>query len=123
MALSTHDALVTLMIVSAWSDTEMSQQELDRIGLIVTNLPIFAGFDRSRLEAVANKTADAIAAELVARLQARRVATIAAMPAGDRSLRISQLRDELALLDYAPLGVRTAPRRAQLSAELRAFGA
>jgi tellurite resistance protein len=60
MALSTHDALVTLMIVSAWSDTEMSQQELDRIGLIVTNLPIFAGFDRSRLEAVANKTADAI---------------------------------------------------------------
>lgn len=47
----------------------------------------------------------------------------AALPEGERSARVSQLRDELALLDYAPLGVRTAPRRVQLSAELRAFGA
>lgn len=60
MALSTHDALIHLMIISAWSDAEMSQQELDRIGAIVENLPVFAGFDRDRLEAAANQCVDAI---------------------------------------------------------------
>lgn len=48
---------------------------------------------------------------------------VAAMPAGERSLRVSQLRDELTLLDYAPFGVRTANRRMHLDAELTAFTA
>lgn len=47
----------------------------------------------------------------------------AALSPGERSLRISQLRDELTLLDYAPLGVRTASRRRELAAELSAFAA
>jgi tellurite resistance protein len=60
MALSTHDALIHLMIISAWSDAEMSQQELDRIGAIVESLPVFKGFDRARLTAAANACVDAI---------------------------------------------------------------
>lgn len=56
--------------------------------------------------------------------QARVVAEkVTALPAAERSLRISQLRDELTLLDYAPFGVRTANRRRDLAAELSAFTA
>jgi hypothetical protein len=58
--LSTHDALIHLMIISAWSDAEMSQQELDRIGAIVDYLPVFKGFDRAQLTAAANQCVDAI---------------------------------------------------------------
>ena len=46
---------------------------------------------------------------------------VAAMSPGQRSVRISQLRDELTVLDYAPLGVRTANRRRDLTAQLDAF--
>ena len=47
----------------------------------------------------------------------------AAMPAGERSVRIVEVRQELALLDYAPWGVRTSHRRADLSAQLTALTA
>ena len=40
------------------------------------------------------------------------------MEPGERSVAISRARDELTTLDYAPLGVRTARRRADLRSEL-----
>ncbi|CDP51238.1 tellurite resistance TerB family protein [Paradevosia shaoguanensis] len=58
MALSTHDALIYLMIVSAWSDTTMSEEELERIEDQIVRLPVFAGFDTGRLEEVANACVD-----------------------------------------------------------------
>jgi len=58
MALSTQDALIYLMIVSAWSDTAMSEVELQRIEDQILRLPVFAGFDTERLEEVANACVD-----------------------------------------------------------------
>lgn len=58
MALSVHDALVYLMIISASSDTAMSEGELRRIEDQILRLPVFAGFDTERLEAVANACVD-----------------------------------------------------------------
>lgn len=58
MALSIHDALIYLMIVSAWSDTAMSEEELQRIEDQINRLPVFAGFDTDRLEEVANACVD-----------------------------------------------------------------
>lgn len=46
------------------------------------------------------------------------LAVAAALTPGERSAAISRARDDLALLDYAPLGVRTSQRRANLRAEL-----
>ena len=68
--------------------------------------------------AEATKTAETIAAELDVRLQAKRAATIAAMAPADRSARLSHIADEIHMLDYAPLGVRLAGRRAALETEL-----
>ena len=51
-----------------------------------------------------------------------RVAAVAAMEPAVRSARISAIRDELTVLDYAPWGVRTVNRRAALGAELELLG-
>ena len=45
----------------------------------------------------------------------------AALPAGERSVRIVEVRQGLALLDYAPWGVRTSNRRHDLNAQLDAL--
>jgi hypothetical protein len=47
----------------------------------------------------------------------------AAMPAVERSARIVELRAELQVLDYAPWGVRTSDRRADLYAQFNALTA
>jgi len=60
MALSAQDALIHLMIVAASSDEAMSDQELDRIASIVGEAPVFAGFDRASLPAIANQAIDQI---------------------------------------------------------------
>ena len=46
------------------------------------------------------------------------VAKAAAMEPGERSARIASIRDEIELLQYAPLGVRVAQKRAALTGEL-----
>jgi hypothetical protein len=62
------------------------------------------------------------AARLAAQLQVRIAASqrdlAARMDSQARSARIASIRDELRMLDYAPWGVRTSDRRANLSAEL-----
>lgn len=55
-----HDALIHLMIVAASSDSAMTEKELSRITALIDRLPVFEGFDKSRLEAVANDCADTL---------------------------------------------------------------
>lgn len=66
----------------------------------------------------AKKAAATVAAFLKAqnRVQAAAVAQMGPMA---RSARIASIRDELQVLDYAPLGVRTSQRRMDLNAELQ----
>ena len=53
--LSHHAALVYVMVTISAVDRTMSDDELARIGEIVTNLPVFADYDQERLV----KTAEA----------------------------------------------------------------
>lgn len=73
--------------------------------------------------AARNAAARAIAADFVVAQKRVALAKAAAMPAADRSVAISRARDELALLDFAPLAVRTANRRADLQATLSTLAA
>ncbi|WP_454559224.1 tellurite resistance TerB family protein [Parapedomonas caeni] len=47
--ISMHTALIYLMIVVAGSDRSMSDNELKRIGRLVQDLPVFAGFNIEHL--------------------------------------------------------------------------
>ena len=58
MSLPPQDALVYLMVVTAAADTELTSQELDRIGGLVERLPVFKGYDRDRLSEVAGQCVD-----------------------------------------------------------------
>lgn len=60
MALSTQDALIYLMTVTASSDSAMTDRELARIDSLVGQLPVFSGYDRSKLVEVANQCVDLI---------------------------------------------------------------
>ena len=60
---ASHDALIHLMIVAATSDSAMTEQELARIQALVGRLPVFDGFDKARLAAVANACADTLNGE------------------------------------------------------------
>ncbi|MBU1304338.1 MAG: tellurite resistance TerB family protein [Alphaproteobacteria bacterium] len=55
-----HDALIHLMIVAASSDSEMTHEELARIQTLIGRLPVFEGFDTTRLAQVANACADTL---------------------------------------------------------------
>lgn len=58
MTTTAHDALIHLMLVAASSDSTMTERELFRIQALVDRLPVFEGFDKTRLMAVANDCAD-----------------------------------------------------------------
>lgn len=58
MSNAAHDALIHLMIVAASSDSAMTDRELVRIQALIGRLPVFEGFDKNRLTAVANACAD-----------------------------------------------------------------
>jgi hypothetical protein len=60
MSLSTQDALIYLMVVAATSDANISDRELEIIGALVTRLPVFEGFNRDHLGAVAAEAIDLI---------------------------------------------------------------
>jgi hypothetical protein len=69
----------------------------------------------------AKKAARSLAATDAAFVEAQRrvqIATVAALDPMVRSARIVEIRSELQVLDYAPLGVRTSQRRHDLGAEL-----
>lgn len=58
MTLNAHDALIHVMIVAATSDSAITEKELTRIKALIERLPVFEGFDKARLEVVANACAD-----------------------------------------------------------------
>lgn len=58
MSSKAHDALIQLMVVAASSDAAMTDKELHRIEALVMRLPVFEGFERDRLAAVANDCVD-----------------------------------------------------------------
>lgn len=58
MTISPQDALIHLMLVAASSDSTMTERELMRIQALIDRLPVFIGFDKSRLTDVANDCAD-----------------------------------------------------------------
>ena len=60
MSLSAQDALIHLMVATASSDAAISEQELERIQVLISRTPIFSGFDASRLAEVANACVDII---------------------------------------------------------------
>ncbi len=60
MTTSAHDALIHVMLVAASSDSTMTERELVRIQALIDRLPVFEGFDKSRLMAVANDCADTL---------------------------------------------------------------
>lgn len=66
----------------------------------------------------ASREAARLAAALNVRIAASQRDLAARMEPEARSARIAALRDEMATLDYAPWGVRTRTRRANLGAEL-----
>lgn len=74
-------------------------------------------------KAAAHTAHRATAAAVVAAERRAADVRIAAMAPEARSARASAIRDELGLLEYAPLGVRTGDRRANLSAELASLQA
>ncbi len=50
---SPQEALIYVMVTMSAADRSMTDNELRRIGGIVKNLPVFEGFDKERLVAVA----------------------------------------------------------------------
>jgi hypothetical protein len=63
MTFAIQDALIELMIVAASSDTRMSERELKRIEALTGRLPVFEGFDATRLADVANTCVDKLVSE------------------------------------------------------------
>jgi hypothetical protein len=60
MLLSTEDALIHVMVITASSDAAISEAELERLQAVLARAPIFAGYDGSQLESVANQCVDVI---------------------------------------------------------------
>jgi tellurite resistance protein len=58
MAISLHEALIHIMVVTASSDEGISDHELDVMAGLVVRSPVFADFDLDRLSAVANEAVD-----------------------------------------------------------------
>ena len=60
MSLSTQDALIYLMVISASSDAAVSDSELSNIQGLVNRLPVFDGYDQSRLAETARDCLDLV---------------------------------------------------------------
>ncbi len=54
---SAHEALLHLMITVSMADRTVTEKEIGEIGLLVDTLPVFEGFDRERVPALADETA------------------------------------------------------------------
>jgi len=58
-----HSALIYTMVLIAAADGEMTDQEIHRIGEIISFLPVFGDFDRDRLTEELSECADLLAGE------------------------------------------------------------
>lgn len=114
---------------SAWASYRIARTAIwaagDESGKRAFIRQLFAKMLRSAWDS-AKKTARAVTDTATAFVAAQRrvqVAAVAAMEPMARSSRIVEIRSELQVLDYAPLGVRTLQRRAHLGAELQMLNA
>jgi hypothetical protein len=57
---SVQDALIQLMVVTAFSDTRLSALELGSINGLASRLPVFSGYERQRITAMANASSDLV---------------------------------------------------------------
>ena len=67
--MSSQDALVSIMVAVSASDDKVSKRELLSIIRIVEHLPIFSGYDKSRIKIIAQRlfeTAYALACDVAA---------------------------------------------------------
>ncbi len=129
MALSTQDALIYLMVVSASSDTALSDTELERIETLIARLPVFDGYDHGNLAAAASACADLInghegldgvldmaVAAIPTRLQDTAYALAVEVAAVDLRLEqeelrlLEELRDRLELDRLVTAAIETAAR-------------
>jgi hypothetical protein len=60
ISLSVQDALVYIMVVTASSDSRLTDRELMRIEGLVSRLPVFGEYDLAGLGAVASRCADLV---------------------------------------------------------------
>jgi tellurite resistance protein len=58
-----HEALIYVMVTTSAVDRMMNDLELARIGEIVSNLPVFADFDRERLVKTAENCGNVLSAD------------------------------------------------------------
>jgi hypothetical protein len=58
--LSTQDALIYLMVVTASSDTTLTEDEMMRMEGLISRLPVFEDYDLTRLAKVASACADLV---------------------------------------------------------------
>jgi tellurite resistance protein len=54
-ALDQHAALIYTMVLVSAAEGEMSNNELNVMGRLVNNLPVFATFDRSRIDEIGSQ--------------------------------------------------------------------
>jgi tellurite resistance protein len=59
-ALSSHEALIHVMVIAASADARVSDRELEIISRLVTRLPVFDTFERTQLGQVAAQAIDLI---------------------------------------------------------------
>lgn len=60
MNLSSQDALIYMMVVTAAADTSLTDQEIGRMSVLIERLPVFVGYDLNKLPQVAAECADLI---------------------------------------------------------------
>lgn len=61
--LTIHEALIYTMMTMSAVDREIADTELNRIGTLVQNLPVFAGFEAEQLTTVASECGSALGEE------------------------------------------------------------
>lgn len=107
MPLSATDALLYTMVVTAVSDTDISDRELDRFAGLITRWPVFADFDLARLPEVASQCVeqlnmgglDAMLAEIADCLEPRLQETAYALAVEIATVDLTLNQEELRLLE------------------------
>ena len=116
MALTSQEALIYIMVVSAAADRTLSDGEIERIDGLVARLPVFAGFDRTQLPELAKDALDLtqrandlsdvleiIFADFPERLYDTAYALAVELVAADLNVRQEELRWLELLSDYLEL--------------------
>jgi hypothetical protein len=119
------------ILIAAWNAYRLARPAIYLAGDTAERRPFFRPFFVKMLRkawaeakvAATHAAQEAIAAAFVEAQRRSHLAVAAAMSPADRSAAITRARDDLALLDYAPHGVRTTRRRAELTSTLNALSA